>query len=173
MSRKWERMVERNSRQLNKKREKTGQRPLATGAEMVKFQGKSIYLPLLLISVSVLFFLFYGQAGERDGLFWFTVISYALLGLYFFFLRKPYLKVGRSEIASRRWGREKFVKAQDIEQIYIQPNEIIITIRGERNSWVFSRFVNFFDISAMAEALKDFARRHAVPLYVKQNQLQK
>jgi hypothetical protein len=161
MSRKWERMVQKNREKANKLRTKGGNKPIATPDEADRYTGQSIALPVVLISVSILFMVTY-QHLEKDVFYWITVFGYILLALYFYFLKRPFLKVGRSEISTRRLGREKFVQAADINQIIIQKGYVIITMKGKKSQWIFTRFFNRFPIERMAERLKEFAAENRV-----------
>jgi len=95
-------------------------------------------------------------------LYWITFIAYLLLGVWFWALRKPYLKVGRSEVATRRWGRENVVSAKDIEFIQVQNKNIVIKLRKNDKLWVFSKLLNLFNVDEMAVRLKDFALKNQV-----------
>jgi hypothetical protein len=170
VSRKWERLVEKNKKNVNKLRDKAGTErvSLASKPDMDIFRGRSLFLPLLLISVSVLFISFFGQTAEKDALYWITVISYFLLGLYFFFLKRPFLKVGKAQLSTRKFGREKFVPAGEVEMIKVQSGYIIISFKNKRSHWVFSGVFNRFNLPAMAARLKEFANQHTIP-YVVEN----
>lgn len=109
-----------------------------------------------------MFVMFFGQGGQQDTLYWVTVVSYFILALYFFFLKRPYLKVGKSQISTRKLGREKITPASDVEKITIQPGYIIITIKGKRSQMVFSRLFNRYDLKAMGAGLKEFAHKHTI-----------
>lgn len=120
-------------------------------------------LPLFLLSVAAVFTYSTVRFSEADGLFWFTVISYILLSLYFFFLKRPYLRIGSSEVATRKWGRERVAKFSDLEKIRVQPGTVSIVVRGEKSEWVFSRSLNLFKTDRMAERLEQLAKKHRVP----------
>lgn len=170
MSRKWSRMVQKNSEQVNKHRAKYGKKTAVktTIGGMDEYKGRSIFLPILFASIATIFLFSYsGPEAERNGMYWFTLIAYYVMALYFYFLRRPMLKVGKSELASRGFGREKYVSASAIEYIYFDKYYIAIQIRGKRRQWVYSRITNLFAISAMKERLRSFARQHAITLLEK------
>jgi hypothetical protein len=165
VSRKWERMVEKNRKVVNKQRVKGGKSKLSYDRQPEKdtFRGRSIFLPIFFMSISIMFVLFFGQAaGQQDMLYWVTVISYFVLSLYFFFLKRPYLKVGKAQISTRKLGREKIINALDVEKITIQPGYIIISIKGKRSQMVFSRLFNRYDLKAMGASLKEFAHNQSI-----------
>jgi hypothetical protein len=167
VSRKWERKVERNSKLINKQRKRFGQPPIGSApvpqADKDVFRGRSLVLPLLLVSVAVFFAFVNGQVGKADGMYWFTVIMYFLLGFYFF-MKRPYLSVKSSAVATRRLGREKAVPASEIASIEIMPDYCIIAMKNKRTKWVFSRFMNRYNTEAMGLRLREFAAQHQIPL---------
>lgn len=157
-------MVENNRKVVNKQRVKGGKSKLSSDGqtEMDLYRGRSIFLPIFFMSISIMFVMFFGQAGQQDTLYWVTVVSYFILALYFFFLKRPYLKVGKSQISTRKLGREKIIPASDVEKITIQPSYIIVTIKGKRSQMVFSRLFNRYDLKAMSAGLKEFAHKHTI-----------
>lgn len=163
MSRKWERMVLKNSNQLNKQRKKRGQPALnaTPGPAVDRFRGRSIFLPLFLVMVSLFFMTVSQRTGETGTLYWFTVILYLLLALYFF-MRRPYLAVGKNELMTRRLGRDRIVKADEVSEVIQMKGYCIIALKGKRTRWIFSRFMNRYDTDAMAKRLKQFADQHGI-----------
>ncbi len=168
MSRKWSRMVQKNQQQMNAIRAKTGQKPVSKADDMDVYQGKSIFLPILFAGVATALLATYNtSATEKDGWFWFTVVAYYLMALYFFFLRKPILRVGKSELSTRRLGRDKYAKATEIEYIYFDKNYISIQIRGKRTQWVYSKTINLFNMDAMKTRLREFAKQNSIKIVEK------
>lgn len=157
-------MVEKNRKQLNEKRKKQGLGQVTgAGAEQV-FKGRSVLLPIFLLSVATLFGYVNIYAGTTDTLFWITISLYILLSLYFFFVRRPYLKIIGNEIAMRKMGRERRANLTDIKKIAINRGTIMITIKGERMEWFFSRGMQLFQTSKMAEVLETIAEKRNIPL---------
>lgn len=157
-------MVEKNRKQLNTQRARQGKGQIsAVKPNFDIFHGRNMFISFLFLSVSLTFIMFFSQTSQTDTLFWVTVICYFLLALYFFFVKRPYIKVEKSEIAIRRLGREKITPASEIEKIKIQPGYVIITFKGKRSSIIFSRFFNRYDIKKMAPKLKEFSDKHAIP----------
>lgn len=164
MSGKWERRIQRNASKVDKQRKRFG---LPKVGELSKpsedvYKGRSILIPLFLLSVAIFFGTVYGSVGERDALYWITVVLYVLLAVYFFF-KQPYLAVGKSELATRKMGREKRVHASEIEQITAMNGFSVISLKGKRSKWVFSRLLNRYDTEAMNRRLRDFAAQHGIP----------
>jgi hypothetical protein len=163
MARKWERMIDKNKKKMNEIRSKQGKALISDTDPVDRFVGRSWLLPLFLIGFSFLFMIAFGGI-YRDGMYWFTVLSYLLLGLIIYFLRRPYLNLGKNEISSRRFSGQKFIKASDVQQIYVSPGFISIQFKGRKARWVFSRLFHRFDTDAMAVKLKEFAQLHSIPL---------
>lgn len=167
MSRKWERKIERNTKAINKQRKRFGQAPIGAAAVPQEnkdvFRGRSLILPLLLAAVAVFFAIVYGQVGEEDGMYWLTVSLYFLMAVYFF-LKRPYLAIRASAVATRRLMGEKAVPASEIESIEIMPDYCTIVMKNKRSRWVFSRFMNRYNIEKMGTRLREFAAQHQIPV---------
>ncbi len=164
MSRRWERMVEKNRKELDKKRERQGKGKIGMShPDYDLYQGRSQVLPLFLLSVAAFFAFSSFRWGNIDGLFWFTLIAYILLSLYFYFIKRPYLKIGKSFIATNRWGREVSVPLKNIKKVTYSPGNLIIKIEGQRTDWFFSRVLNRFNTEEMAEKLEKLALQHQIP----------
>ncbi|WP_027091498.1 hypothetical protein [Cohnella thermotolerans] len=165
MSRSWERMVERNSKQLNKRRKKEGKAAVPKPAQQVdRFQGRSYIVPTLLLLL-VVFFVVISQPWSEDSqttgsLFWVTIGCYVLLAVFYYF-RKPYLAVGKDFVETRRFSGYKRLKPAEIRKIVQQPGYVVIeTVKG--GNWVFSRLMNRFPIERMGERLRAFAALHHI-----------
>ena len=161
-SRKWEREIYRNQKKVNEFRKRAGKNKVSSSPQYDIFTGRSILLPAFLIGVGLLYgIMFYGLQSS-DTLYWITFIAYILLGIWFLVFRKPYLKVGKNELATRKWGREHIVNAQQVEFIHLQGNNIVIKLRQNDKLWVFSRLMNLYQIEEMAARLKEFALKNQV-----------
>ncbi|GIO11519.1 hypothetical protein J19TS2_10740 [Cohnella xylanilytica] len=165
MSRSWERMVERNSKQINKRRKKEGKGAIAAPAQQIdRFQGRSYIVPTLLVLLAVLIVLIsqpWSEAFQQTAsMFWVTVGLYLLLAV-FYYLRRPYLAVGKDFLETRRFSGYKRLKPTEIRKLVQQPGYIIVeTVKG--GNWVFSRFMNRFPIEKMGERLHAFATLHHI-----------
>lgn len=167
MSRKWERMVIKNQKQLKKTR-KTGTSGVLSGKpgdQAVTYKGRSWLFPLFLICFSIFYFIVYWDAyPERDGIFWFTGIGYFLLGLLMYWLRRPMLTIRRQSLTSRRFAGDKTLEAKEIEQIVISPAFLTIQLKGKRIAWQYSKFQHRFPLHEVREHLIEFAKRNQIPL---------
>lgn len=167
MSRKWERMVEKNRKKVNDQRKKQGQKEKigSSSAEgsRIEYYGRSLIISFILLTISVVFGLSMMLTGNTDGLYWFTVISYAVLSAYFYFLKRPYLGIGKNQLFTRRMGVIRHQDAEDIAQITHRNGVVNIKFKGKQPDWRFSRRINRFDTDAMAGQLDKFAAKFSIP----------
>lgn len=169
MSRKWERMVSRNQQKVNSYRKRAGQASVGNMPQYEIFKGRSIFLPIFFIVVGSIYGIMFYSIQSSEVMYWVTFIAYLLLGVWFWTLRKPYLKVSKTDLATRKWGREQVVNAKDIEFIQVQGKNILIKLRQKDKIWVFSRTLNLFDVNAMTTHLKEFALKNQVK-FINSNQ---
>lgn len=167
MSRKWKRMVERNYEQVSKQRSKQekalpGVKLLSDGTEMIR--GRSIMMPITMLAIVSMFILVYGSYAGSDPLFWVTVAAYSFLALVYF-LRRPYLKIGRAYISTRRMGRDQIVEAKEIASVTCGDGYVAIDFKSKRRKWFFSRVMNRYPTDRMAERLQLFAQKHEIPVH--------
>lgn len=157
-------MVARNRQALQKQKGKQAKQKSAKLSKMEQgiFEGRNVFLSVLCWSVSLIFLFFFGQVGENETMFWLTVVLYFVFGLYFFFVKRPYIKVSQSELAIKRLGKVRTSPASDVEKITVQPGYVIIAVKGRRGHLIFSRFFNRYDTEALASRLQDFAQRHQI-----------
>jgi len=161
-SRKWERMVYRNQKKVNDYRKRSGQTSVSNTPHYDIYKGRSVLLSIFLIGVGLLYGITFYSVQYSETLYWITVIAYLGLGLWFWAIRKPYLKIAKSDLATRKWGREVVVNARNIEFIQVQGGNIVIKLREKNKMWVFSRLINRFNTAKMAEHLKEFAMKNQV-----------
>ena len=164
MSRSWERKVRKNMSKINQNRKKQGAGQIILNTEKKdRFVGRSYALPLFL----VLFASFYvvmmlmTPKFQTDTMFWVTIGSYFFLAVLFF-LRRPYLTIGKDYVQSRRFGGDKRLTADGIKGIRVQSGYVTI-IPQKGAGWTFSRLLNRFNTDEIAEKLKSFAANHNIP----------
>lgn len=172
MSRSWERKVSKNMNQLNKQRKKQGQASIGAGSSVAHdggdvFKGRKYVLPIVLLALAVLYLLL-GMVTVEAGtgsqtMNWIGVSLYILLALMIF-LRKPYLKVGRSTLSTFKFNRERKLSASEISKIKILQGSVVIESKGKGGNWVFSRLINRYDTKAMGERLEQFAKVNQIPV---------
>ncbi|WEK55816.1 MAG: hypothetical protein P0Y55_07155 [Candidatus Cohnella colombiensis] len=172
MARSWERMVLKNSKQINKRRKKEGKQSLSKSSPAKvadRFQGRSYIVPTILILFIVLYVLLAQPWSDafmpNRTLFWATVGAYLVLAL-FYFMRRPYLSVTRDTLETRKLTGYKTLRPGEIRKFVIQPGYVIVeSVKG--TNWVFSRVMNRYPIDRMAERLKVYADLHHVEWEVK------
>lgn len=165
MSRSWERKVRKNMEQVNKQRKKSGAGNLVLNAvkdDAVTFKGQNFIFPIMLILFIAMYniLLLMSPGYNIDGMFWLTNIAYLLMASLFFF-RKPYLKIGKDYVQSRRMLGDKQLFAVAIKEIKVQGNYIIIVPKNG-GSWAFSKAFNRFPIEDMKAELKKLAEKHNI-----------
>ncbi|MFC5447828.1 hypothetical protein [Paenibacillus aestuarii] len=160
MSRKWERMVSKNTKKANTLRTKQGKTLISEGDKPLVFKGRSLLLPLLFIIIFVFLLATYTQA-DQSGTYVFTIIAYLAVALLMFFARRPFLKIGKTTLAKRGYSRELTLEAANIKQIVYKTGVISIEL-DNKTRWVYSKRMNLFDVAAIAEPLKRFAETNKV-----------
>lgn len=165
MSRKWERMVRKNTKSVNTYRKKTGKPTIHEAASedgAVVYRGRSWFFPMLLVMTGVFCFIaFRGQAGS-DAMYWVTGASYLLLAVLIFYGRRPYLKIGRQALTSRRFGGDRTMDASQIGSIEVNKDAVVITLKPKNSRWVFTKLYHLFPVAEAGDSLKAFADRHSI-----------
>ncbi|AIQ64312.1 hypothetical protein PSTEL_15665 [Paenibacillus stellifer] len=172
MARSWERMVQRNSQQLNKKRKKEGKESIHASrsqAESDVFKGRNIAFPVVLVTLGILY-AFIAQVdaaanGSKNNsvMNWIGVVLYFGLAALIYF-RRPYLKVERSKVSTFKFNRNRILEADQIEKIIVSRRAVSIKPKAKRGNWVFSKLINRYDTAAMGERMEQFAKQHRIPL---------
>lgn len=167
MARSWERMVQKNSQQLNKQRKKQGKdgiHAVRGNQDTEVFKGRNFILPITLVGLGVLYWLI-GTVDQQRGngslMNWLGVVLYFALAAMIFF-RKPYLKVERSRLSTFKFNRERILHTGDIEKISVSKGAVVIHHKTKRSKWVFSRLTNRFNPEAMGEKLESFAKNNKI-----------
>ncbi len=177
MSRSWERMVQKNSAQLNKQRKKQGKPSLYSSngsATADVFKGRNFVLPITLVALAVIYLLLgmtSQQAAMNTSLNWIVVGLYVLLAIMIF-LRRPFLKVDKNMLSTIKFNRDRRLTADQIAKIKAGSGSIVIEMKGTKGkkgkeikggNWVFTRLINRYDTEAMAERLERFAASFNIP----------
>ncbi len=163
MSRKWERMVEKNSKLINERRKKQGKKTISanTGDGMDYFYGRRWIFTAVLILFDLMYVMMnFGK--ELNGSFWFIVISYALLALFTYYGRKPYLAVGKSQLSTRKYTGFKYLKAEEIQRISCKSGFLVVEGKDGRTRWVFSRPFHLYPVKRMGERLDRFSKLNQI-----------
>lgn len=166
MSRKWERMVEKNQKTINAKRKKEGLAPVQTKGKEAKetFKGINWMLPFFLVLITILNIVMFIQQNEltRNNLIMFIV--YILLAVLLLFMNRPTLAIGRSSITSRRFASFQTASAADIEEIQLLKGAVIIRLKAKKRRWVYTKVTHWFPIAAVSVRLREFAESNGIPL---------
>jgi hypothetical protein len=170
MARSWERMVQRNTKQINQQRKKQGKDTIyassskAAAKSVDVFKGRNIVFPVVLLLLGIMFWVV-GSIDEARGsgilANWLGVVLYFLLAALLFF-RRPYLKVERARLSTIKYNRERWLTAAEIEKIIVSRSVVTIKYKGKRKQWIFSRLINRYDTAAMAERLEQFGKSNNV-----------
>lgn len=166
MSRKWERMVQKNSKTVNKSRAKQGKPPVSESASdgSVTIRGRSWMFPALLFCIGIFSFIAFRGTAHSDNLYWVTGSSYIALSLFIFFVRRPFLKIGKDYLVTRRFSGDKRVNVEQIKEILIQKDAVVISVTTMKSKWIFTKLFQQVDIAALSEQLQQFAQRNAIAI---------
>lgn len=173
MARSWERMVEKNKKQLNQKRKKQGQSGISTTGSIAsgdRFKGRKIIFPFVLIMLAILYGLLTWASSTLPDtekqtspiMNWFVVIAYIVLGVILY-LKRPYLLVNKDNLQTPKLNRVRSVPSSDITKIKVAKGSVVIEQKGKGGNWVFTRLLNRYDIKAMGERLEQFAKVNNIP----------
>jgi hypothetical protein len=164
MSRKWERMVQKNTKQTNRIRVKRGKPLLSEAASdgSVVIRGRNWTMPLFLFGVGLFCFIAFKGTNQDNTLYWLTGSSYILLGIFTYFVRRPFLKISKNFLSTRRFTGNKIAEAEHIEEIAVSNDSVLITLKGNGGKWVFSKFYHRMDIPALSNRLQEFAVRNNI-----------
>ncbi|MFD0696659.1 hypothetical protein ACFQZT_21590 [Paenibacillus sp. GCM10027628] len=160
MSRKWERMVSKNAKKTNMLRSKQGKSPISDSNQAQVFKGRSLWLPLLFVIIFIFLLATYTKA-DQNGMYIATICGYLLVALLMYFVRRPYLKIGKTNLAKRGYSRELVLEANNIKQIIHKPGSVVIEL-DNKTRWVFSKRMNLFDVTTIAEKLHRFAELNRI-----------
>ncbi|WP_405168333.1 hypothetical protein [Paenibacillus sp. FSL H3-0286] len=168
MARSWERMVQRNTQQINKQRKKQGKDTIYASKSPTQnaevFKGRNIAFPLVLVILGTMFWVV-GSIDQAKGngmlANWLGVVLYYLLAALLFF-RRPYLKVEKARLSTIKFNRERGLPAADIEKITLSRGAVVIKHKGKRTKWIFTKLMNRYDTNAMSTRLEAFAKAHNI-----------
>jgi len=174
MSRSWERMVQKNKKQLNKQRKKQGKESIysTSSTQGEVFKGRKYALPIFLVILAA-FYAFLviatydfaqqnGTAPENMTMNWVIVGLYILLAVMIF-LRRPYLRVEKNAVYTTRFNRERALPASEITKIVVNKGSVVLERNKKGGNWVFTRLINRYDTAAMGESLEKFAKNNNIP----------
>ncbi|WP_151736293.1 hypothetical protein [Paenibacillus tengchongensis] len=173
MSRSWERMVQRNTKQANSLRKKQGKETIqgsyapagtSAGKGADVFKGRNIFFPVILVLLGIMFWMVSTvDQTDQSGIFapWVGIVLYFALAALVFF-RRPFLKVERARVSTIKFNRERWLQAAEIEKIILSKSAVFIKHKGKRKQWVFSKWINRYNTVAMAERLEQFGKANQI-----------
>lgn len=164
MSRKWERMVQKNRKTINKTRIKRGMGALpqgvsTAGGETV-IKGRSWMLASVLILFAVFYFISTYQVEAKTGMYWVTGLSYIALGLLYYWVRRPVIKIGKNYLTVRRFTGDKFIEPKDIEELVLSGGHVVIQLKGKHKKLVYTKLQHRFPMEQLTGKLREFAQHH-------------
>jgi hypothetical protein len=164
MARKWERMVEKNSKRMNTDRQKKGQSPIGVSDAGVPIKGRSWIFPLVLASAGLLFAFTMPEANASSTLYQITIGMYLLLAVFHYFVRRPFLKVGKNQLTWRTYTGDRHVSAGDIAAIQISDKQSVVQLKDGKTRRSFSKLYHLYPMDQINAALSNFAAVHRIPL---------
>ncbi len=167
MSRKWERMVEKNQKTINAKRKKEGLSPMQAKAKAETkdvFKGINWMLPFFLVLITILNIVMFLQQNTLTRGNLITFIVYILLAVLLLFMNRPTLTIGKSSITSRRFASFQTASAGEIEEIQLVKGAVVIRLKAKKKRWVYTRITHWFPIEAVSVRLRQFAELNHIPV---------
>ncbi len=164
MSRKWERMIEKNRKEANARRQKSGHNSIGTVSENLKIKGRSWIFPLILIFIGTLFGFTSVASSTSDLLSQITVGLYLLLAIFHYFIRRPYVVIGKQQLSWRTYTGEKKVEAVTIESIIVTKTQAIVKLNDGKTKKSFNKLYQLYPIADLSAALKQFATFNKIEL---------
>ncbi|GIP37315.1 hypothetical protein J31TS4_05950 [Paenibacillus sp. J31TS4] len=162
MSRRWERMIEKNQKTLSKQKGKQGTGASFKTGQQVVYKGRHWVFPSVLVALAFFYFFVFSGVAETDWTYKVTPILYLILAILIFLIRRPTLTIGKSHLSSARFTGEKRMEASDVEAIHFMKSYVIIQSNKKRNRWVFSRLLHRMPIPEMTDKLKEFANQNGI-----------
>lgn len=168
MSRKWERMVTKNQRDINKARKKRGQAALPDGTgtkeKEIVIKGRSWMLPSVLVLFAVMYFITTYKVTEMNGAYWFTGLSYIALAILVYLVRRPIIRISRNYLSVRRFTGDKFIEPKDIEELTLNMGHIVIQLKEKRKRFIYTKLQHRFPMEELTNKLREFAVQHKISL---------
>lgn len=161
MSKRWERQVARNAQKANALRKRLGEETIADKKDVIRHKGRSWLFSLLLAFVGIFYMVTYWNLG-RTSLYWATIFMYLLLAIIWFFVRRPFVDIGKKNLTTRKFFGYRTIAPEDIEQIEALKGYVVIVLKQKGTRHVFSRLMHRYDTDRLADDLAEFARTHKV-----------
>jgi hypothetical protein len=153
--------IQKNQKEYYAKNPKPKAKKKTENLDWKYFYGRSYVLPVLFIAISI--FSAFSFSNQVNNFYYFTVAAYFGLGIYYF-VKKPYLRVGKDFISTRRLGYDKSFEADQIKTIELYDGYVLISFKKRRTKWVFAKSINRYPVEDMAIELIKFASLNKVEL---------
>lgn len=157
--------MRKNTNQINKARKKHGVSQIGTSAapKVDRYTGRNYIFPIVLILLISMYTVFVttDPSFEPTSMFWVTIGCYIFLALIFF-LRRPYISIGKDYIQTRKMTGDKQLHVSNIKGISVQ-NGAVVIMQQKGANWVFSRLLNRYPTDEIGRRLQDFAKTHNLP----------
>lgn len=161
MANSFKKNIQKNQKEYYAKNPKPKAKKKKVDLDWKYFYGRSYVLPSLLILISA--FSAFSFSSQANNFYYFTVAAYFGLGVYYF-IKKPYLRVGKDFISTRRLGYDKSFEASQIKTIELYDGYVLISFKKKRAKWVFAKAINRYPVEEMAVELIHFAKNNHVEL---------
>jgi hypothetical protein len=145
----------------NEKPEQKGNRK--DRSDTVSFYGKSYLFPIMLFALGVLSAVSAYQADKVNYFYSFTIVAYFGLSV-FYFIKKPYLRIGKDFVSTRRMGADRIMEADQIERIEIYSVYVLFVFKKKRTKWVFAKMINKYPVDDIIAALVPFAKANKIKI---------
>jgi hypothetical protein len=132
-------------------------------SDTVSFYGKSYFFPIMLFALGVLSAVTAYQADKVNYFYYFTFIAYFGLSV-FYFIKKPYLRIGKDFISTRRMGADRIMEADQIDHIEIYESYVLFVFKKKRTKWVFAKIINKYPVADIVTALIPFAKANKIKI---------
>jgi hypothetical protein len=162
-------MVVKNQKTVNVSRKKQGLSTIQETSRVKEkeavIKGRSWMLPSLLIIFALLYFITspYGEV-KMDALYWFTGISYVLLGVLMYLVRRPVIKIGKAYMTVRRFSGDKLIEPKDIGELTLNNGHVVIQMKNSKKKFVYTKLQHRFPMDTLNSKLREFAVEHKVEL---------
>lgn len=169
VSRKWERMVTKNQRTINKARKKRGESALPEGISTKEketaIKGRSWMLPSLLVLIAGLYFFTTYKVTEMNGTYWFTGLSYIALAVLIYLFRRPVIKISRNYLTVRGFTGDKFIEPKHIGELTLNKGHVVILLKEKRKKYIYTKLQHRFPMEELNNKLREFAVLHNITLH--------
>ncbi|RAV02397.1 hypothetical protein DQG13_10255 [Paenibacillus sp. YN15] len=161
-------MVVKNQRTVNRSRKKSGMATIEETSRKkdadVVIKGRS-WMFASLLAVFGLFYLITSAVNgvPMNALYWFTGLSYVLLGVLIYLVRRPVISIGKNYITLRRFAGDKRIGSDSIEELTMNKGHIIIQVKNVKKKYIYTKLQHRFPMDELNAKLREFAVRERVP----------